>query len=466
MKPYSLRRRLIASILIVECALTLTITAVTLFNARQEQIRAFDLMLRGRADSLLGAVQDAEDPGDNVRVNPQALDLPTDDLWEVRNQNGQILAHSAQWTPDNLRHFDSTSHPRDFKDQGHPFRGLTLHGVRQIDADDQSPGIARPVSIDYAASLSPVHRALARTERFLIIANSALLLITGLLVMILLRRGLAPLEQLSHAAARMTPSNPEFQAPPAACRVGELSVLAAALQSSTQRLKKAFRQQEIFVHDAAHELKTAVTIVKSSLQLLVSKPRTTEEYAEGLRACLADCSRMEDLVQRMLLLARFEQGPAQQDASDLTEAAYEVAAQLETFAQLRKVDLEVNARQPAWVPLSAEACASLISCLALNALQHTPEQGTVDVQVDDADRMITLSVRDSGSGIAAAELPHVFDRFYRGDASRARSSGGTGLGLAICKAIVDSCGGSIRMESTLGAGTRVDVQIPRVPHTA
>jgi two-component system sensor histidine kinase BaeS len=75
--------------------------------------------------------------------------------------------------------------------------------------------------------------------------------------------------------------------------------------------------------------------------------------------------------------------------------------------------------------------------------------------------MVTLRVCDTGSGIAPEELPHVFDRFYRGDSSRARSSGGTGLGLAICKAIVDSCGGSIKLESTLGAGTTAEVQLPR-----
>lgn len=461
MRPYSLRRRLIATILLIECALTLTITVATMLNARQEQLRAFDMMLRGRADSLLGAVQDAEDPEDTVRVNPDALDLPEDDLWEVTNSSGQVLAHSAKWNPAELANFNDTSSPRIFRVQGHAFRGLTLHGVRQVDADAHNPGISRPVRIDYAVSLLPVHRALLRTERFLIVSNSALLLITGLLVMVLLRRGLAPLEELSRAAAQMTPSNPEFRAPEAACRVGELAVLATALQSSTQRLKKAFRQQEIFVHDAAHELKTAVTIVKSSLQLLVSRIRTTQEYADGLRTCLDDCSRMEELVQRMLLLARFEQGPAEADSFDLSETAYEVAVQLETFAELRRVGLQVIASEPAWVALSEEACSSLISCLTLNALQHSRENGKTEVSVSAAENIVTLRVRDTGSGIAPEELPHVFDRFYRGDSSRARSSGGTGLGLAICKAIVDSCGGSIELESTLGAGTTAVVRIPR-----
>jgi hypothetical protein len=113
------------------------------------------------------------------------------------------------------------------------------------------------------------------------------------------------------------------------------------------------------------------------------------------------------------------------------------------------------------VALPEEACSSLISCLTLTALQHSRENGKTEVSVSAAENNVTLRVRDTGSGIAPEELPHVFDRFYRGDSSRARSSGGTGLGLAICKAIVDSCGGSIELESTLGAGTTAVVRIPR-----
>lgn len=460
MKRYFLRRRLLATILIIECALTVTITAVTLVNARQEQLRAFDLMLRGRADSLLGAVQDAEDAADSVRVNPQALDLHEDDLWQVTDATGDILAHSAKWTSTVATGFGDTGRPHNFLDHGRHFRGMTLRGVRQVDEDDDHPGIARPVRIDYAASLQPVHRSLVRTVRFLIVSNTLLLLLTGVVVMILLRRGLAPLEELSRAAAQMTPSNPEFQTPMAASRVAELSVLATALQSSTQRLKNAFHQQEIFVHDAAHELKTVVAILKSSLQLLSSRERTTEEYVNGLATCLTDCSRMEDLVQRMLLLARFEHCPAQTEVSNLSESAHEVAAQLESLAELRRVTLRIDAEESSWVNLSEEACASLVACLTLNALQHTPENGIVEVQIMVTVRTVRLLVRDTGTGIPPEELPHVFERFYRGDVSRARSSGGTGLGLSICKAIVDSCGGSIRMESIVGVGTTADVQLP------
>jgi signal transduction histidine kinase len=219
-------------------------------------------------------------------------------------------------------------------------------------------------------------------------------------------------------------------------------------------------QQQVFVNDAAHELKTAVTIIKSSLQLLASRPRSTQEYAKGLETCMADCARMEDLVQRMLQLARFEQEPASGCVHcDLAEVARDVAAQMERLAEIREVAVAVQAPDSVRAPLEEGACASLLANLLLNAVQHTPEGGSVTVAIQAA-ADITIEVRDTGRGIAPEDLPHLFERFWRGDHSRARSTGGAGLGLSICKAIVDSCGGAIDVSSRLGEGTCVTVRLP------
>ena len=460
MKRYSLRRRLIAIVLLLEFALAAGISASTLFFIWREQMHAFDAMLRGRADSLLGAVHDAEDAGDNVAINPAALDLHKGDLWMARDARGPVLAHSADWVGGSDLSFPENPKPKTFRLGAARIRGLVLHGVRQIDANDSNPGIARPVIIYYAASLAPVYEAVGHAARFLVLAGLALLLITGAVLAWLLRRGLEPLASLSAAAAAMTPSRPRFHAPDAAHKVDELAPLAAALESATLRLEDAFRQQQIFVHDAAHELKTAVTIVKSSLQLLASRPRTTREYASGLETCMADCARMEELVQRMLQLARFERARSEQnDRCDVAETARDVAAQMERLAEIRHVAIALDAPQSAPSPLAQDACASLLANLLLNAVQHTPSGGSVTTTVTVASA-IRVEVRDTGAGIAQEDLPHLFERFWRGDVSRSRNSGGTGLGLSICKAVVDSCGGEIRIASELGKGTRVTVKLP------
>jgi signal transduction histidine kinase len=436
MMRYSLRRRLIAIVLLLEFALAAGISASTLCFIWRGQMHAFDAMLRGRADSLLGAVHDAEDAGDNVAINPEALDLHKGDLWMARDARGPALAHSANWIAGSDRSFPENPKPKTFRLGGSRIRGLVLHGVRQIDADDSSPGIARPVIIYYAASLAPVYEAVGHAARFLVLASLALLLITGAVLAWLLRRGLEPVASLSAAAA------------------------AAALESATQRLEDAFRQQQVFVHDAAHELKTAVTIVKSSLQLLASRPRTAREYASGLETCMADCARMEELVQRMLQLARFERNRSGlNDRCDVAETARDVAAQMDRLAEIRHVTIVLDAPQSAPSPLAQDACASLLANLILNAVQHTPSGGSVTTTVTVASA-IRVEVRDTGTGIAQEDLPHLFERFWRGDHSRSRDTGGTGLGLSICKAVVDSCGGEIRIASELGKGTRVTVKLP------
>jgi signal transduction histidine kinase len=463
---YSLRHRLLRTILALEIVLALGMSSATLLYTHHEQLHAFDLMIRGRADSLLGAVQDSEDDGDQVMVNLHALDLRREDVWQVMDEKARVLAQSAQWSQA-YRETLLRRSPHSFTVQGQRYRGVVLHGVRQIDDEDGNPGIARPVTIFYIAPLAPVHAALRRAGQFLFLANAILLLLTWALLAALLKRGLAPLEHLNWSAAKVNPAQPLFLTPPDAAGVKELAALAATLESATQRLNQSFRQQQVFLHDAAHELKTDVTLIKSSLQLLTSRSRTRNEYEQGLRRCLGDCERMEELVQRMLQLANFEQQqPLQTAACNLTEAACEVTTQMEHLAETREVVIAVEAPESATVSLSGDACSTLLSNLLLNALQHTPAGGRVAIAIAPVDESIELRVQDTGSGIAAADLPHVFERFYRGDRSRSRATGGSGLGLAICKAIVESCGGTISIRSQLGAGTCVEAKLPRVGDAA
>lgn len=464
MRGYSLRRRLLIVVLALEFALALGISFATLFFTRHEQVRAFDLRLQGRADSLLGAVQDSEDAADNLKLDPRAIDLGHHDLWLVQGAGGRVIARSADWTPSAASEIYGRR-PHTFQIKGKYYRGMVMHGIRVVDATDNGGGLQRPVTILYAASLHHVHEALVDASQFLLLANGILLLVTGSLLIFFLRRGLAPLDHLNRAAAQVNPAQPLFRTPPDVADVNELRALAGTLESATARLDESFRQQQTFLHNAAHELKTAVTIVKSSLQLLASRTRTPEEYKEGLEACLADSDRMGDLVQRMLLLARLEQNAAPAEAEcDLREMVEEVATQLATTAEARGVRVRIETPAEAWVPLECDAALTLVSNLLLNALQHSPSGTEVRVQATTGPKEVALQVEDQGEGIRPEDQPHVFERFYRGDSSRARTTGGTGLGLAICKAIAESCGGSIAVTSTLGQGTRMEVKLPRL-HT-
>jgi signal transduction histidine kinase len=272
--------------------------------------------------------------------------------------------------------------------------------------------------------------------------------------------------QLAALAGNVSADSWDFVPPASARETAELAPLTQALQNVLQRLERSFLQQRTFVSDAAHELKTAVAVVKSSLQLVGMRPRTAEEYQTGNERALADTERIEELVGKMLTLARVEGSAAAiaDETCNLQECVCRTARELETFASVRQVEVTVSelAAGSCYVPLNGEDCALIVSNLLMNAIQHSPRQARVDVKVCAQAEYFELTVHDRGDGIDPTALPHVFDRFFRGDPSRNRATGGTGLGLAICKAAVERAGGTITLASEPSKGTTATVRLPRI----
>ena len=465
MKRRSLSRRLILSVLLVELIFAVAVIALAAAYERHAHLRSFDIMLQGRADSLLGAVQDAEDPADNVMLDRTGLKLPAEDVYEVRDSNGRLLGRSANWQGPEP-HDVSSSEDRIYLTRiaGRHYRVLTLHGLRVVDPGDKGGGTPRHVLVVYGAPTSHVWHQVRNAIIFFSLSNLVLLIVTGVLMAWLLHRGLAPCAS-SRARQRRYPIHRwSFQAPESAVETRELAPLASALFAAMQRLEASFSQQRRFVSDAAHELKTAVAVVKSSLQLLAMRQRTTEEYAAGVEVSLVDCERMEEIVARMLTLARAEQLQSEHAAgtADLAAAVASTAEHFQSMAELRWVTLTLAANEPAFVSLSSEECGLLCSNLLLNALQHSPPRTEVKVLLHADVDTVELRVEDHGDGVDPELLPHVFERFSRGDPSRSRNTGGTGLGLAICKAIVEKAGGIIALESEPGHGATAVVRLPRV----
>ncbi len=465
MKRHSLSRRLISSVLLVELVFAIAVIALAAAYERHAHLHSFDIMLQGRADSLLGAVQDAEDPADNVMLDRTGLQLPSEDIYEVRDSGGRLLGRSNNWQGP---HQDDIAPSRDrifrTKVNGHHYRVLALHGLRVVDPGDKGGGTPRHILVVYGAPTSHVWREVRNAIVFFSLSNLVLLIVTGVLMTWLLHRGLAPMRELAAEAENISIYRWKFQPPESAVETRELAPLASALSAAMQRLEASFAQQRRFVSDAAHELKTAVAVVKSSLQLLSMRQRTTEEYEAGVEVSLTDCERIEEIVFRMLTLARAEHLTTAEYAAgttDLTAAAAATAQQFQSMAEVRSVMLTLVARDPAFVPLSQEECSLLCSNLLLNALQHSPPQSEVRVVLEPEANWLELRIEDQGDGIDPALLPHVFERFSRGDPSRSRNTGGTGLGLAICKAIVDRAGGSITLQSEPGHGTTAVVRLPR-----
>jgi signal transduction histidine kinase len=465
MKHRSIAFRLIAAVLLVELVSAIVVVFLALGYERHAHFRAFDVMLHGRADSVMGAVQDAEDAADNVMLDQADLHLPADDIYEVVDSSGRLLGRSPNWQGTAaVSAMPQRNGALRIEVNRRHYRAIKIEGSRIVDPGEKGGGTLRKVTILYGAPTEPVWHAITGAVEFYAAGSLLLLLITGPLIAWLLHRGLLPLRELAALAGRISVDSWEFSPPASARLTPELAPLTQAIESVLQRLERSFLKERAFVSDAAHELKTAVAVVKSSLQLTAMKKRSAEEYEAGLERGLADCERLEEIVGQMLALARAE-GSSPQDGSepagDLAECLRETVARLETVAALRGVQVSVAA-EPGTFPIAAgaEDCSMLISNLLLNAIQHSQAGSVVEARLAAAGGDVTLEIEDHGEGIEADRLPHVFDRFYRGDPSRTRNTGGTGLGLAICKAVVERAGGSIAISSQPGFGTTVTVRLP------
>jgi signal transduction histidine kinase len=476
-QPRSIAVRLIGAVLAVELVAALVAIALSLGYEHHIHFRTFDIMLRGRADSVLGAVQDADDNHDNVMLNRTDLALPANDIWEVYDDRGRLLGRSASW-PDQVKGMLASPSAllaalpdgqiQNLHLYGHHYRFLLRQGSRIIDPGLPGGGRLHRITILYGIPTGHVWSAIREAVKFYAAASLILLLATGPLIAWLLQRGLAPLRQLATLAARISVDDWQFAPPAEARETPELAPLTLALESALERLHHSFDQQSVFVSDAAHEFKTAVAVVKSSLQLLTLVERSPAAYRTGIERALSDVERLEQLIARSLTLARIERAPAPEGpapSASLADAVQATAAELASVAELRQVAVQVAVAADANLAaaLSDADARLLVSNLLLNAIEHSPAGAGVQIALTRPGESLELTVEDHGEGIAPEALPHVFDRFYRGDPSRARSTGGAGLGLSIVKALVTRAGGTIRMESRLAAGTTVMVRLPVAP---
>ncbi len=476
----SIAFQLIAAVLAVELVSSLLVAALSLVYERHIHLSSFDAVLRGRADSVLGAVQDADDVNDNVILDRADLHVPGEDLYEVYDDGvKRLLGRSSNWPAEDAKGLVAAAPAQLAATASNTFSHLKigrrrygfvlLHGSRIVDPGEPGGGKVHSITILYGAPSDRVWHAIDSAVEFYAAGSILLLAITGPLIAWLLHRGLLPLRQLAALASGITANDWHFDPPESARTTPELAPLTQALENTLARLERSFVQQRTFVSDAAHELKTAVAVIKSSLQLLSLRPRTVAEWQAGLARCVADAERLEELVGKMLTLARVEDGAVavgSAQACDLAGCLRRAADELATVAALRSVRIDaVNLSEAMPVPLAAEDCWLVVSNLLLNAIQHSPPESVVEIRMDaetgESPAAIEFSVVDRGEGIDPAVLPYVFDRFYRGDPSRARSTGGAGLGLAIVRGIVEHAGGSIHLASAPGNGTTAIVRLPR-----
>ena len=245
----------------------------------------------------------------------------------------------------------------------------------------------------------------------------------------------------------------------------ELGRLALLLNSTFARLETSFSRQARFTADAAHELRTPVSIVVSQAQLGLRGTRSVEELREMLSACLRAGRRMEQLTQALLTLERQDAQPISQrrEPCDLAALANEATALLANKISGRGITIH---RELDSAPCHADPdeLMQVILNLLTNAIDHSPEAGFIFLRSTVAEWHAELAITDQGPGIAPEHLPRLGERFYRADPSRNHRTGGAGLGLAICKSILAAYGGGLRIASDLGNGSTFSMCLPVAGH--
>lgn len=244
----------------------------------------------------------------------------------------------------------------------------------------------------------------------------------------------------------------------------EISVLAQRFNEMLDRLNKSISDQSRFYADVSHELRTPLTVIRGEAEVALRGPGSAQDYREALESIIAVAHQLGLLVDELLFLARSEAGEIGYEMADvaLLPLLEETAGQSGGVARLKGVDLGLELSDPVTVCGDVKRLRQLVLILVDNAIKYTEPGGKVTLALAVEPDRTRLRVRDTGVGIPARDLPHIFERFHRGSDAAVRSLGGTGLGLSIARSIVKAHDGEIAVESAVGRGTTVSVTLPRV----
>ncbi|MCA1596588.1 MAG: HAMP domain-containing protein [Chloroflexi bacterium] len=422
--------------------------------------RRLRLLLRGQAKEPGGQTRRALGPGAAPGGSAPVLPpLPP----RVIPRPGFLPAHGpggARWDEP----WDRDSYVRSLagqtvystvRDHGTPTRVLSMPIERQGRVD-------RVMQLAYP--LDGVLRQIDSLTSTLLALVPFGLLAAGLGGAFLTGRALRPVREIAGTAARLGASDLSERLP--VTGRDEFSELSVSINAMLARLEDAFDRQRRFTADASHELRTPLSIIKANTSLALEHPWPEDRYREFLAAIDAAAGRQSRIVEELLFLARADAGKLARDVGPvcLTEALEEAA---DAVSRPDRPCIRLDAIDPAlMVAGSGSELTRLFTNLLENAVRHTPPNGTVTVSAMVDGTSVTVTVADTGEGIAPEHLSHLGERFYRVDAARSAGTGGTGLGLAICRSITEAHGGRMTIESKVGEGTSVRVWLPLCPPKA
>ena len=382
---------------------------------------------------------------------------PGGDLFQVADGNGEWLYRSVPLENDNV----PITRPADLNPARFETSEVEGHMLRFYSQRIVVRG--NPYTVQVAAPMDESFEALQRFRTMLLFAAPLLLIAASVFGYWISSRALAPVDAISRAAQRISIENlaDRLDVPNTG---DQLARLSETLNAMLTRLEASVRRMAQFTADASHELRAPVSLIRTTAEVAAMKrDRPTAEYLDALDEILDEAERTSQVIDSLMLLARADSSTEtlERVPIDAASVVQNAAEQGQRLARSRGVDFSLKL-PPDRIRIRADPQALRRALLILmdNAAKYTPRGGSVEIELEARDGHAVASVLDSGIGIGAADLPHVFDRFWRADKARSREEGGAGLGLSIAKWIVEMHGGNISVQSEMGKGSVFEIRVP------
>ena len=456
MRPLPIRVKLTAWYFAVLAATFALFGAVAFFAMRKSIETTVDESLRDRAAGVEELMERVLPDG------PERLGEELGEHSELKEEGdlSQVADHEGHWIYRSplMKRYDVPLP----ETAGSKLYSLELGSLplRVLATDVRLTG--RTYRVQVAASMDNFNDALDHFKWVLLLLSPVLLLLASAVGYWISRRALTPVDEITRAARTIGSKNLSSRLAVPQSR-DELQHLSETLNGMLERLEAAFQRITQFTADASHELRTPVALMRTTAELSLRKPRPEAEYREALTQILRELETTSALIEKLMLLARADSGveALQFAAVDLAENLRQACRQGHTLAQGKQISFQEQiANGPVVVEGDAHALQRLFLILIDNAVKYTPAEGRVTASLTDTNGFAVAEIRDTGIGITAVDLPHIFERFSRADKARSREMGGVGLGLSIARWMAEAHGGAIEIDSTPGQGSVFRIRLP------
>jgi signal transduction histidine kinase len=339
-------------------------------------------------------------------------------------------------------------------------------------SDPASPLPSRPTirRVVAGVSMQPVDVAGGQVLFLSLVVAPLILIISALTAWILAGRQLEPIDEMVNDVSAISDGRSLHRRIPVEDQEDEIGRLGLTLNAMIGRLEASFAALRRFTADASHELKTPLTVLRADIERAMTTPQGSTDQLVALEEALQEAARMADLVESLLTLARADEGrfDLHREPVEMEPLVREVVETANILGEVAGLQVSTPVIQPVTVLGDRVRLRQLFLNLVTNAIKYTARGGSVELTLQEIEGSAVMTVKDTGIGIAGADLPFIFDRFWRVDRVRARSAerGGVGLGLAISQWIAQAHGGSINVSSRLGRGSSFSVTIPALPSTS